>query len=58
MNKYLKYKFMNDKLISNNTENDEFALNTEEIDYKNLISKLKDISATITLLEKLYQDKF
>ena len=58
MNKYLKYKFMNDKLISKNTENDEFALNTEEIDYKNLISKLKDISATITLLEKLYQDKF
>ena len=49
---------MNDKLISNNTENDEFVLNTEEIDYKNLISKLKDISATIILLEKLYQDKF
>ena len=38
--------------------NDESSLNTEESDYQNLITKLKDISSTITLLEKQYSDKF
>ena len=33
-------------------ENDEFILNTEEGDYKNLMMRLKDISKTIALLEK------
>ena len=43
---------MNQEFTSNNLENDEFILNTEDVDYKNLIIKLKDISATIALLEK------
>ena len=44
--------FMNEKLTSNKLENDEFNLNTEDSDYKNLITRLKDISKTIVLLEK------
>ena len=43
---------MNDKFISNEIDKDEYALETEEIDYKNLITKLKDISSNLTLLEK------
>ena len=43
---------MNDEFISNEIDKDEYALETEEIDYKNLITKLKDISANLTLLEK------
>ena len=43
---------MNDEFISNEIDKDEHALETEEIDYKNLITKLKDISANLTLLEK------
>ena len=45
--------FMNEQLTSNNIENEEFNLNTEEIDYKNLITRLKEISANIALLEKI-----
>ena len=43
---------MSENLNSNNIENEEFNLNTEEIDYKNLITRLKEISTTIALLEK------
>tara|TARA_B100000401_G_C52240584_1_gene454915 strand:+ start:173 stop:316 length:144 start_codon:yes stop_codon:yes gene_type:complete len=43
---------MNDEFISNEIDKDEYALETEEIDYKNLITKLKDISLNLTLLEK------
>ena len=43
---------MNENLTSNNIENDDFNLNTEECDYQNLITTLKEISATIVLLEK------
>ena len=43
---------MNDEFISNEINKDEYALETEEIDYKNLITKLKDISSNLTLLEK------
>tara|TARA_B100000085_G_C18204871_1_gene375242 strand:+ start:13 stop:156 length:144 start_codon:yes stop_codon:yes gene_type:complete len=43
---------MNDEFISNEIDKDEYALETEEIDYKNLITKLKDISSNLTLLEK------
>ena len=39
-------------LNSNNIENDEFDLNNEDRDYKDLITRLKEISTTITLLEK------
>ena len=49
---------MNEEFTPNDLENDEFILNTEEGDYKNLMMRLKDISKTITLLEKKYLDKF
>ncbi len=48
---------MNKKFASNNIENDESILNTEDIDYKNLVTRLREISSTIALLEKRYLDK-
>ena len=44
--------FMSDQLSSNKFENDNFNLNVEDSDYKNLIIRLKHISKTIFLLEK------
>ena len=44
---------MNEKFTSNNIDNDEFTLNTEVSDYENLITRLKEISANIALLEKI-----
>ena len=49
---------MNEKFTSNNFENDESTLNTEDIDYKNLVTRLREISSTIALLEKRYLNKF
>ena len=49
---------MNENFTSNNFENDELNLNTEESDYKNLVTRLREISSTIALLEKRYMDKF
>ena len=49
---------MNEKSTTNNIENNEFTLNNEDSDYKNLITILKEISTTIALLEKKYLDKF
>tara|TARA_B100002051_G_scaffold106285_1_gene101403 strand:+ start:321 stop:464 length:144 start_codon:yes stop_codon:yes gene_type:complete len=43
---------MIENLNSNNIENDECNLNTKDSDYEDLISKLKEIKATIALLEK------
>ena len=43
---------MSENLNSNNIEKDDPNVKTEESDYKNLISKLKEISSTIALLEK------
>ena len=43
---------MSENLNSNNIENDEFNLNNEDSDYKDLISKLRKIKSTIALLEK------
>ncbi len=43
---------MSRNLNSNNIENDEFNLKNEDIDYKDLITKLKEIASTIALLEK------
>ena len=43
---------MNKKFSSNNIEKDEFTVNTEESDYKNLIIRLKEISKAIALLKK------
>ena len=51
--------FMNEEFISNNNfDNDKFILNSEESDFDNLITRLKEIKATISLLEKNYLDKF
>jgi len=43
---------MKEEFTTNNIENDEFILNTDDSDYENLIIRLKDISTTIALLEK------
>ena len=43
---------MSENLNSHNNENDEFNLNNEDIDYKDLINRLKEIKSTIALLEK------
>ena len=43
---------MNRSLNTNNIENNEFNLNNEECDYKDLIIRLKQIKSTISLLEK------
>ena len=49
---------MNEKFIANKIENDDLTLNTEESDYKNLVTRLREISSKIALLEKRYLDKF
>ena len=49
---------MNEEFTPYDVEDDEFILNTESVDYKNLMIRLKDISKTIALLEKKYLDKF
>ena len=43
---------MNEEFTTYNTENNDFTLSNEESDYKHLITRLKDISSTIALLEK------
>ena len=43
---------MNRSLNKNIIENNEFNLNNEECDYKDLITRLKQIKSTISLLEK------
>ncbi len=44
---------MSENLNSNNNENDEFYLSNEDIDYKDLITRLNDIKSTIALLDKI-----
>ena len=43
---------MSENLNSNNIENYEFNLNNEDSDYKDLITKLREIKLNIALLEK------
>ena len=43
---------MSGNFNSNTLEDEEFNLNTEDSDYKDLILKLKEIKSTIALLEK------
>ena len=43
---------MSENLNSHNIENDDYNIINEEIDYKDLIVKLKEIRSTIALLEK------
>jgi len=44
---------MSENLNSKYNENKEFNLNNEDIEYKDLITRLKDIKSTIALLEKI-----
>ena len=48
----MRLSIMSENLISNNVQNDEFSQNKEESDYKNLITRLKEIKITISLLKK------
>ena len=43
---------MSENVTSNNLENNEFNDNAEESDYQKLITRLKEIKAKISLLEK------
>ena len=43
---------MSENFTSNKINNDEFNLNTEKSDYKNLITRLEEIKITLALLEK------
>ena len=43
---------MSGSLNSNHIKNDELNLKNEERDFKDLITKLKEIKSTIALLEK------
>ena len=44
---------MNEDLTSDAVENEDFTMNSEESDYKNLVTLLKEIKANIALLEKI-----
>ena len=44
---------MSQNLNSNNNQNEFFNLDAEDSDYKNLITRLKEIKSTIALLEKI-----
>ena len=44
---------MNENIGSNNIENDDLNLNEDNSDYKNLMTRLKEIKKTIVLLEKI-----
>ena len=48
---------MSGKFTVNNKENNELDLKNDENDYKNLIIRLQDISATIDSFEKQSLDK-
>ena len=43
---------MSENLNSNHIENDDFHPINEDSDYKNLITRLKEIKTTIALLKK------
>ena len=45
---------MSENLNSNDIENEECNLKNEDIDYKELITRLKQIRSTIALLEKTF----
>ena len=49
---------MNDEFTVNSIKNDKSYMNIEDNDYKNLISRLKDINLIIASLKKQYLDKF
>ena len=43
---------MSENFNSNNIKNEEFNLNNEDGDYKDLITRLREIKSNIALLEK------
>ena len=43
---------MDEKFSSNNFKNDEMTQNNKESEYENLIIRIKEISRTISLLQK------
>ena len=43
---------MTGKFTANNIENDEFNINNEDSEYKDLITRLQEIKSTIALLKK------
>ena len=43
---------MSENLNSNNIENNDSILNNEVCEYKDLITRLKELKSTIALLEK------
>ena len=48
---------MDEKFPTTNKDKDELILDTQDIDYKNLNTRLKEINLTIGLLKKQYLDK-
>ena len=44
---------MSKSLNFNNNENDELKMTNKDCDYKDLITRLKEIQSTIALLEKI-----
>ena len=48
---------MDKKLNFNNVENDDFNMNTQDRDYQTLTVRLKEITLTIALLEKIIFNK-
>ena len=48
---------MNEEFTTYDLENDDYLLNTEEDDYKNLMIRLKDISKSISLIEIVFIQK-
>ena len=49
---------MVEKFTSTNEDDDELILDSQESDYKDLITRLKEINLNIGLLKKKYLDKF
>ena len=47
---------MNEEYTLNNIENEQLTMNNEESDYKNLVTRLKEISSKIAYLEKTILD--
>ena len=48
---------MNENFTSENIKKDEIKMKNKECEYKNLISRLSEISLTISLMEKKYLNK-
>ena len=44
---------MEDNTTLNNIKNEDFNNNSDESDYENLVSRLKEISSTIVLLRQI-----